>query len=63
MSQERALDEGLSASRKPDVERAVDTERAARPSDAQQGVLRLQQTVGNRAIQRLFEPLSDCALQ
>jgi hypothetical protein len=54
MTQERALDEKKANVRKPDATRAQDKRHAGGSGTEVPGLLRLQQQVGNRAVQRLL---------
>ena len=54
MTQERALDEQKAKMRKPDATRAPDKRHAGGSGTEVPGLLRLQQRVGNRAVQRLL---------
>jgi hypothetical protein len=54
MTQERALDEKKANMRKPDATQAPDKRHAGGSGTEVPGLLRLQQQVGNRAVQRLL---------
>jgi hypothetical protein len=54
MTQERAVDEKKANVRKPDATRAPDKRHAGGSGTEVPGLLRLQQQVGNRAVQRLL---------
>jgi hypothetical protein len=54
MTQERALDEQKAKMRKPDATQAPDKRHAGSSGTEVPGLLRLQQQVGNRAVQRLL---------
>ena len=62
MTQERALDEKIAKMRKPETTQTPDKRHAGGAGAEVPGLIRLQQQVGNRAVQRLLAPRTGAGL-